>query len=170
VGGILFLTFLVGRLPVHVVRKAFYRSVGMHIGRNSSVHWRAVFFAPWGVRLDSNSIIGNDSFLDGRRGIHIESNVNIGGHVHIYTLQHDPQAKDFGVKGGPVRIEPFAYIGARATLLPGVVIGTGAVVAAGAVVTKDVPAYTVVGGVPAVPIGIRTLGLDYSLDYHLPFQ
>ncbi|MGO4784646.1 acyltransferase [Cryobacterium sp. W22_MBD10_FK3] len=103
-------------------------------------------------------------------GIAIGNNVNIGGYVQIFTLEHDPQAEDFGVQGGPVSIGDMAYIATRAIILPGVTIGEGAVVAAGAVVTKDVPPYTIVGGVPARFIGDRTKKLEYVLDYHLPFQ
>jgi maltose O-acetyltransferase len=163
--------FLVGRVPVHAFRLAAYRAVfGVTIGEFTSVHWRTVFYRPEGVRIGDHCIIGNDVFLDGREGITIGRNVNISGHVHIYTLEHDPQHPRFGTQGGPVVIEDYAYIASRSTLLPGVTIGAGAVVAAGAVVTRDVEPYTIVGGVPARPIGTRTRDLRYNLDYHFPFQ
>lgn len=167
----LYLAFLVGRVPIHTLRLALYRSVfGIAIGRRTSVHWRAVFRDPNKIVIGSNTIVGNDAMLDARRGIEIGSNVNIGAEVHIYTLEHDPQDADFGIQGGPVVIKDLAYIASRSTILPGVTIGKGAVVAAGAVVTRDVDAFTIVGGVPARKIGIRTRALRYKLDYHLPFQ
>lgn len=170
-GAGLFVAFLVGRVPVHAFRLAVYRAAfGMTIGPGTSFHWRAVFYHPAGVRIGSHSIIGNDAFLDGRRGIVIGDNVNVGGHVQVFTLEHDPQDPGFGVTGGPVTVGDYAYVATRATILPGVTIGEGAVVAAGAVVTKDVPAYTIVGGVPARPIGVRRRDLHYELDFHLPFQ
>ncbi|MBY6683241.1 acyltransferase [Rhodococcus sp. BP-316] len=140
------------------------------MGRNTSLHWRAAFFAPEGVAIGSNSIIGNDCFLDGRSGLIIGNNVNIGGHVQIFTLEHDVQAKDFGVDGGPVEIGDRVYIASRSTILPGVAIGEGAVVAAGAVVTRNVEPFTIVGGVPARKIGERNPAINYTLGYHLPFQ
>lgn len=167
----LFAAFVVGRVPVHRVRLFVYRHVfKVSIARGASVHWRTVFFAPEGVKIGRNSIIGNDCFLDGRSGIDIGENVNIGGHVQIYTLEHAPDSEDFGTQGGPVVVGDRAYIATRATVLPGVTIGEGAVVAAGAVVTRDVPPYTVVGGVPAVKIKDRARNLNYELGYHMPFQ
>lgn len=170
-GLVLFAAFLVGRIPIHRFRLLCYRHIfRVGIGAQTAVHWRTVFFNPAGVTIGNHSIIGNDCFLDGRRSIQIGDNVNIGGHVQIYTLEHDPQASDFGVKGGPVVIHDFAYVATRSTLLPEITIGEGAVVAAGAVVTKSVPPYTIVGGVPASVIGRRSPDLRYTLDYHLPFQ
>ena len=134
------------------------------------MHWRTVFFDPSGVAIGRNSIIGNDCFLDGRRSLRIGENVNIGGHVQIFTLEHDPQSPDFGVQGGPVVIDDYVYVASRATILPGVTIGRGAVIAAGAVVTRDVPPFKIYGGVPAREIGDRTEELRYRLDFHLPFQ
>ena len=167
----LYLAFLVGRVPIHALRLALYRSVfGISIGRKTSIHWRSVFRDPNKIVIRSNTIIGNDAMLDARRGIEIGSNVNIGAEVHIYTLEHDPQDVGFGIKGGPVVIEDFAYVASRSTILPGVTVRRGAIVAAGAVVTRDVDAFTIVGGVPARKIGVRTQALHYQLDYHLPFQ
>lgn len=167
----LFAVFVVGRIPVHKFRVIMYRHVfKVSIESGASIHWRTVFFAPEGVNIGRNSIIGNDCFLDGRSGINIGSNVNIGGHVQIYTLEHAPDSETFGTKGGPVVIGDRAYIATRATVLPGVTIGEGAVVAAGAVVSRNVAPYTVVGGVPAKKIKDRTRDLNYELGYHMPFQ
>lgn len=163
--------FLVGRVPVHAFRLFWYRTVlRMRIGEHTSVHWRAVFYRPERVTIGNHTIIGNDIFLDGRRGITIGDNVNVGGHVQIFTLQHDPDDPDFGTDGGPVVLEDRCWVASRATILPGVTIGEGAVVAAGAVVTKDVAPYAVVGGMPAKFLRERSRDLRYTLDYHLPLQ
>ncbi|MFJ4226070.1 acyltransferase [Paenarthrobacter nicotinovorans] len=167
----LWIGFIVGRFPMHNFRLWMYRRVfGMEVGGRTSVHWRLAFFAPQGISIGSHSIIGNDCFLDGRLGLRVGDNVNIGGHVQIFTVGHDPQSSSFGTKGGPVVIGDRAYVATRATVLPSVTVGEGAVVAAGAVVTKDVPPYKIVAGVPAVIIGERTRELNYQLDFHMPFQ
>jgi maltose O-acetyltransferase len=88
----------------------------------------------------------------------------------IYTLQHNVDNPMFDVIGGPVIIEDSAYIGPRAIILPNVRIGYGAVVAAGAVVTKNVPDFTVVAGVPVVVVPERTRDLCYKPDFAMPFQ
>jgi maltose O-acetyltransferase len=170
-GAVLYFAFLVGRVPNHAFRLWVYRSLlGITIGERTSFHWRAVFYNPSGITIGAHSIIGNDSFLDGRRQIRIGDNVNIGGHVQVFTEEHDPSDPHFAVKGGPVVVEDDVYIATRATILPGVTIGRGAVVAAGAVVRRDVEPLTIVAGVPAKKVGERPDVIDYRLDYHLPFQ
>lgn len=86
------------------------------------------------------------------------------------TAEHDIDDPYFVGTEAPVHIGDYAWISSRATILPGVRIGNGAVVAAGAVVTKDVPDYTVVGGVPAKLIGVRNNQLKYEIDYFRLFQ
>ena len=81
-------------------------------------------------------------------------------------MGHDPQSPSFSDQGGEVHIGNRVWIGYRSLIMPGVTIGEGAVVAAGAVVTKDVKPYTVVAGVPAKPISSRTDELTYELNYH----
>lgn len=169
-GFLLYVAFLTGRVPWHAFRLFVYRRLGVKIGPHTSLHWRMRFYAPHGVTIGSHSIIGNDVFLDGRFGLAIGDNVNIGGETAIFTAEHDPNAPDFGMLGAPVVIEDYVYIASRSTILPGVRVGRGAVVALGAVVTKDVPPYTIVGGVPARAIGERRRDLNYQLNFHLPFQ
>ena len=83
-------------------------------------------------------------------GITLEDNVLIGPRANIISVNHpaEPQARR-GIILNPVRICKNAWIGANATILPGVTVGENAIVAAGAVVSKYVPPNTVVGGVPA---------------------
>jgi maltose O-acetyltransferase len=136
----------------------------------SSIHWKARFFYPQGLTVGPNCIVGNDAFFDARDGITLGSNVNIAAEVRIYTREHDIDSPDFAEIGGPVVIGDYAYIGTRVTILPGVRIGEGAVVASGAVVTKDVPPFMLVGGVPARVIRERSHDLRYTLCYAKRFQ
>ena len=84
------------------------------------------------------------------KNIHIGDDVLIGHNVCLLTLNHDFEIeKRAELHPSPVHIKDKAWIGSNTTILPGVTIGEGAIVAAGAVVTKDVMAKTIVGGVPA---------------------
>ena len=126
---------------------------------------------PSKICIEEGSVIGHGVTLDGRNGITIGRNVNFSSEVMIWTMQHDYNDPKFGAVGGSVVIEDYAWISARAIVLPNVRIGHGAVVAAGAVVTKDVEPYAIVGGVPAKKIGNRNRDLDYSPAFGggLPF-
>ncbi|MCX7955692.1 MAG: hypothetical protein N2593_01105 [Patescibacteria group bacterium] len=82
----------------------------------------------------------------------------------IYNSEHDINSPDFNAIDNSIFIDDYCFIGPRAIILPGVKIGKGAVVAAGAVVTKDIPPYAIVGGVPAKIIGERKIkNLKYKL-------
>ena len=166
----LYLLTQVGNVPSHSIRNFFYRRCGVKLASTSSIHWKARFFAPEGLRIGHHCTIGNDAFFDAREGITLGDCVNIAAEVRIYTREHDIDSPDFAEIGGPVAIEDYAYIGSRVTVLPGVRIGRGAVVASGAVVARDVPPFTLVGGVPAKVIRERSHDLRYKLGYAKRFQ
>ena len=151
----------VGNIPFHSVRNIFYRLVGMKIGKGSTIHMGANFFYPAGIEIGEDSIIGNHAFLDGRAPLKIGNHVDIASEVMIYNSEHDVHQGDMKAIEEPVVIEDYAFIGPRVIILPGVKIGKGAVVAAAAAVTKDIPPGKIVGGVPAREIGERRIK-----DYH----
>lgn len=102
---------------------------------------------PWNISLGDGSIIGDESKLDGRNGIIIGDNVNFSTGVWIWTEEHDLNDSYFRCnnKGGLVQICDRAWLSCRTIILPGVTIGEGAVIAAGAVVTKNVDDYSIMG-------------------------
>jgi maltose O-acetyltransferase len=151
----LFLIHSVGYLPSHHIRRFFYRCAGMHIGKGSTLHMGVTFHNPGNITIGDDTIIGEGTLLDGRNKLSIGSHVAIASEVMIYNAEHDIHDKAFGPIIEPVTVEDYVFIGPRAIILPGITIGKGAVVAAGAVVTKDVEPYTIVGGVPAKAIGKR---------------
>lgn len=142
-------------IPFHSIRNFYYRICGVKIGKNSYIHMGARFYFPAGVEIGQGSIIGDHAFLDGRAPLIIGNNVDIASQVLIYNSQHDIHSEDFVSTDGAVEIGDYVFIGPRAIILPGVKIGRGAVVAAGAVVTGDVKEFEIVGGVPAKVIGER---------------
>ncbi|OGD94945.1 hypothetical protein A3F02_00190 [Candidatus Curtissbacteria bacterium RIFCSPHIGHO2_12_FULL_38_9b] len=142
-------------VPLHSVRKFFFRFAGVKIGKNSYIHMGVRFFLPINITIGEGTIIGDHVFLDGRAFLRIGNNVDIASQVLIYNSEHDVDSEGFDPIEEPVEIADYVFIGPRAIILPGVKIGRGAVIGAGAVVTKDVEPFKIVGGVPAKVIGER---------------
>jgi maltose O-acetyltransferase len=161
----------IGYLPFHHLRRFFYRLSGMKIGAGSSIHMFANFYQPANISIGKDTVIGIGSFIDGREKVSIGDHVDIASEVMIYNSHHDIDSEDFGPVSAPVIIKDYVFIGPRAIILPGVTLGKGAVVGAGAVVTKDVGELTIVGGVPASPIRRRKLKkLNYKVGRARWFQ
>jgi maltose O-acetyltransferase len=160
-----------GYIPSHEIRNLIFDLAGVKIGEDSTIHIGARFYQPNKVKIGAGTIIGDHATLDGRDQLTIGSHVDIASEVMIFNGQHDIHSEDFRPVNAPVKIGDYVFIGPRAVILPGVTLGKGAVVAAGAVVTKDVPEMTIVAGVPAVPIGKRRVKtLNYRLGRARLFQ
>lgn len=152
---VVFLLHLAGHIPSHFLRRFVYRIFGVKIGKGSAVHMGVRFYNPKNISIGEDSIIGEGVVLDGRDKLAIGSHVDITTDVMIYNAKHDIDDEEFRAKTSPVVIEDYVFIGPKAIILPGVKIARGAVVGAGAVVTKNVDSFKIVGGVPAREIGER---------------
>jgi acetyltransferase-like isoleucine patch superfamily enzyme len=158
------------KIPLFTVRHLIYKYLyGLKMGR-ASLHMNVKMFSPWEILIGNNVIIHFDCLLDGRGKITIGNNVDISFGVKIFSEQHDMQSDHYDTIKKPVVIKDNVVIGAYSIILPGVKIGTGAVIAAGSVVTKDVDDYTIVGGSPARIIKTRNCSPKYLLTYRRPFH
>jgi acetyltransferase-like isoleucine patch superfamily enzyme len=156
---------MLSSLPFHSVRVFFLKHLyRMKLGKRVHLYMGTEFRAPSRIVIGDHTIIGHHCVLDGRGGLKIGSNVNFSSEVMIWTWQHDPDSKEFAVESKSVTIGNRAWLSCRCILLPGIAIGEGAVVAAGAVVTKSVEPYTIVGGVPAKFLRKRRTDLEYKLN------
>lgn len=157
----------VGKIPSHAIRKFLYRFVfRMKITRKSVIYGGCEIRSPWNIRM-GNAVVAVGCILDGREKITIGDNVVFGSNVRLWTEEHslnDPLFRVLEENSQEIVIEDRAWICSDSTLLPGVRVGEGAVVASRACVTKDCEPYTVYGGVPAKKISDRNRELIYELS------
>jgi acetyltransferase-like isoleucine patch superfamily enzyme len=154
---------VISRIPSHALRLFLYRHFfRTKIGAESSVHMGCELFMPQRIRIGRNTVIGWDCVLDGRGGLIIKDNVDIANNVFIFSAMHDPQDPHYRYVKKKVVIGNNVWLSSRCMILPGVRIGEGAVISAGAVVTRNIPPYAIVGGVPAKIIGTRNRTILYK--------
>lgn len=151
------------------IRKLYFSIWGIKLGRRSSIHRKCRFFHIGNFEMGGASTINFGCYLDNRRGIYIGNNVGIAHDTKIYTLGHNIDSPNFETKGAPVRIEDDVFIFSNSLIMPGVTIHKGAIVLAGSVVTKDVDAFTIVGGNPARIIRNRSKEIKYEQSYNFWF-
>ena len=132
------------------IRQLFSQLIGCKVSDDFRV------FPPFTTDFGKNIHLGNNVFINSgcrfqdQGGIYIGDNVLIGHNVVLATLNHEENPLKRGnLIPSPIRIGNDVWVGSNATILPGVTIGNGAIIAAGAVVTKDVNENSVVAGVPA---------------------
>lgn len=142
-------------------RAAWLRLLGARIGRRAILH-DVRFFNLYrrglpGLDIGAECFLGDECLLDLAEGITLERQVTLAERVLVLThtnvgYRDHPLQGLFPPRSAPVRIERGAFVGAQVTVLPGLTIGHESFVAAGSVVTEDVPPRTLVAGVPARPV------------------
>ena len=160
-----YVTIRTGRIHSFRIRTFIYRKVlYVDMPKDTVVYYGAEIRSPYNLHIGHGCYIGDQAILDARNGITIGNNVNFSTHVSIWTEQHDHEDPWFRCtqEKKPVKIGDRAWLGPDTIILHSVNIGEGAVVAAGAVVTKDVPPFAIVAGIPAKIIGCRNKDLVYD--------
>jgi acetyltransferase-like isoleucine patch superfamily enzyme len=172
-----FTNHIVCHIPSFALRRGWYRHIlGITFGERAGVHLGCYiwFFGPnqvrrAGLHIGSHSRINRNCCLDARGSLWIGNNVSVSPEVMILTASHGVDDPEFRLQLRGVVIEDNVWIGTRATILPGVTLGKGCIVAAGSVVTRDVPPLTIVAGVPMRKVGVRARNAtDYVLDQTFP--
>lgn len=156
-------------IPCWPIRKAVMKFLKMKVGKGSFIMKKVYIMTPQQLAIGQHSHINRDCLMDARGGIAIGDNVSISHRVAMVTGSHDYNSPSFRGRFLPIKIEDYVWIGVGATILQGVRIGRGAVVCAGAVVTKDVEPYSIVAGIPARKIGKRNQDLYYHCNGATPF-
>lgn len=152
-------------MPSSRLRRLALRIAGVRLAPGAVVHQSVRLMARGRLSVGEGSVINRGTLIDNRSTVTIGRHVSIAHDCRIYTTGHDHHAPDFGIRTQPVVLEDYVVLYAGAVVMPGVTVGRGAVILPFSVVTRDVPALTVVGGVPASERGLRNVELNYRLDY-----
>lgn len=139
-------------------RSAVLRLWGAKIGKRCAIAASAKIWAPWQLEIGDYVALGPRSEIYNVAKITMGSNITVSQDAYLCTASHDISRLKKPLVTKPIKLGDSTWVAAWAIVLPGVTIGEGAVVAAGAVVTKDVEPWTVVGGNPATFIKKRVIG------------
>lgn len=142
--------------PFHGWRALLLRCFGAKLGANCHVYPHARIWAPWNLHCEEVVGIADDAIVYNPATIEIGSHATVSQQAYLCSATHDVHDPSFPMVTAPIRIGARAWICARSTVMPGVTVGTGAVLALGGVATRDLEPWTIYGGVPARPIGSRS--------------
>lgn len=162
-----FCNYVIMNTPIHRLRVWGFRNILKNrIGDGCFLHIGCLFYG--NITVGNNSVIGRKCTLIG--DISVGNNVSITAECYIFSESHDKDSSSFAGTSKPISIEDYAWLGARALVLPGVVIGRGAILGAASTATKNIPPYTVFAGTPAKQVGERSHDLSYTLQYYPYFN
>lgn len=140
-----------------VWRRALCRAFGAKLEKGVNIYPGAKIWAPWNLEMGEKSCLAEGVDCYSVDKVKIGKEVVVSQGAYLCTASHDITRSTFDLITEPITIGDSAWIAAKASVMPGVTIGEGAVVAATATIVKDVEAWTVVGGNPAVPLKKRVV-------------
>ncbi len=135
--------------PLHAWRVLLLRAWGARLGARCLVYPDAVIWVPWQLTMGDGACIGDAAEIYNVAPITLGARSVVSQQAFLCAGSHDHRHPEFPLTSAPIALGARAWVAARAIVLPGVAIGDGAVVGAGSVVTRDVPAGCTVAGNPA---------------------
>lgn len=143
--------------PTNKLRIAWLKLFGADLRWNHVIYPSAKIFAPWNLSITMGSVIGPRVEIYNKAPVSLGTGVVISQDAFVCTASHDVSSPTMDLVTQPIVVEDNVWICARAVVLPGVTLHTASVIGAGAVVAKDVEAWSIVGGNPVHTIGKRSL-------------
>lgn len=144
-------------LPSSSLRVSLLRLFGARIGSGVVMRHGINVKYPWHLEIGSDCWFGEDCWIDNLTTVQIGSDVCLSQGCYLCTGNHDWSDPTFGLIVKPIHLHDSAWVGAKAVLAPGVVLGEGAVAGAGSVVTRDIPRFEIHAGNPACFIKQRQI-------------
>lgn len=135
--------------PLHAWRAALLRCFGARIGADCHIYPGCRIWAPWNLRCGSVVAIADRAEIYNVWPVALDSHATISQQAWLCTAGHDIDDPGFPMNGAPIRVGSRAWVCGRATVLPGVTLQEGAVLATGAVATGDLAPWSVYSGIPA---------------------
>jgi putative colanic acid biosynthesis acetyltransferase WcaF len=140
------------------LKRALLLVFGARVGKGLNIQPRVSIHLPWKLRIGDYCWIGQRTEILNFEEVILEDHVALAHDVYLAAAGHDISSPTMNYKNRPIIIREGTWVATRAFIGPGITVGPSAVVAAGAVVTKDVPEDSIVGGNPAKEIGKRVVG------------
>lgn len=152
--------FFLSALPwPSTLKRLLLVGFGAKVGKGFVIRPRVNIHLPWKLQIGDHCWIGERTEILNLEPVILENHVALAHDVYLAAAGHDISSPTMAYRNRPITIKEGTWIASRVFVNPGVTIGSGSVVVAGAVVTKDVPHDSIVGGNPAREIGRRSLDL-----------
>ena len=154
-GAVCALLFRPSPRPMHAWRAFLLRSFGARLGPNCHIYANCVIWAPWNLRCDEGACIADGAVIYNAAPVHLGSHAVVSQDAYICTATHDLDDPAFPMLTAPIHIGAYAWVCARAAVLPGVSLQDGAVLGLGGIASGDLEAWQVYAGAPARRIRSR---------------
>jgi putative colanic acid biosynthesis acetyltransferase WcaF len=141
--------------PFHRWRVLLLRFFGASLGPNCHIYPKCKIWAPWNLRCDDSACIGDGATIYNAALVHLGSHAIVSQDAYLCAATHDIDDPAFPTITAPISIDAYAWICARAAVLPGVTVREGAVLGLGAITSRDLEAWKVYAGSPAKRIRDR---------------
>lgn len=147
--------FRISPRPMHAWRTMILRLFGAKMGPDCHVYPKAVIWAPWNLQCEDVVAIADEAIIYNPSTITLQSHSTVSQQAYLCGATHDYDDPSFPMISEPITIGRYAWVCARATVLPGVTVGEGAVLGLGSVASKNLDSWTVYAGLPAKKIRER---------------
>lgn len=142
--------------PLHGWRRLLLRAFGAKVGSHTHIYPRARIWAPWNLTCGDYACIGDGAVIYNPQPVVLGTRCIVSQDAYICGATHDYNDPTFPLVSAPIVLGAYSWVCARATVQCGVTLEEGAVLALGAVATRDIESWSVYGGVPARRITCRT--------------